>query len=58
MLLAPRNAAVLEKYKEQFPALELFTIDQVFGGWKATQEKHFADGALFDRIYGGGSPDK
>ncbi len=31
------------------------TSIKVFGGWKATHEKHFADGALFDRIYGGGS---
>lgn len=31
--------------------LELFTIDEVFGGWKKTQKAHFADGALFDRIY-------
>jgi sulfate transport system substrate-binding protein len=22
-----------------------------FGGWDAVQAKHFADGALFDRIY-------
>ncbi|HEY5757956.1 MAG TPA: sulfate ABC transporter substrate-binding protein [Steroidobacter sp.] len=51
----PRNPAVLERHKDQFPALELFNIDEVFGGWKATHEKHFADGALFDRIYGGGS---
>jgi sulfate transport system substrate-binding protein len=54
----PRNTAVLERYKEQFPNLELFTIDKVFGGWKATHEKHFADGAMFDRIYGGGSKSK
>jgi len=54
----PRNPAVLERHKDQFPALDLFTIDQVFGGWKVTHEQHFADGALFDRIYGGGSPGK
>ena len=53
--LRPRNPAVLERHKGQFPALELFNIDEVFGGWKATHEQHFADGALFDRIYGGGS---
>ena len=39
------------KYAKQFPKLDLFTIDQAFGGWaKATQE-HFADGASFDQIY-------
>ena len=51
----PRKAAVLERYKAQFPQLQLFTIDEVFGGWKKTHEQHFADGATFDRIYGGGT---
>jgi sulfate transport system substrate-binding protein len=50
----PRNAAVLERHKDQFPQLDLFTIAEVFGGWGVVQEKHFADGALFDRIYGSG----
>ena len=54
----PRNAAVLERHKDQFPALEQFTIDQVFGGWKATHEKHFVDGGLFDQIYAGGGKGK
>jgi sulfate/thiosulfate-binding protein len=51
----PRKAPVLERYKAQFPQLQLFTIDEVFGGWKKTHEQHFADGATFDRIYGGGT---
>ena len=49
----PRNPAVLERHKDQFPALNLFTINEVFGGWTAVHEQHFADGAIFDRIYGG-----
>ena len=49
---------MLERHKDQFPALELFNIDEVFGGWKAAHEKHFADGALFDQIYAGGSQGK
>ncbi|HEY0939169.1 MAG TPA: sulfate ABC transporter substrate-binding protein [Steroidobacter sp.] len=52
----PRDAAVLERHKDQFPAIEVFTINEVFGGWAAAHEQHFADGALFDRIYGNGSP--
>lgn len=47
----PRNATVLEKYKDQFPALELFTIDDVFGGWREAQKTHFDDGGIFDQIY-------
>ena len=36
----------------QFSKLELFTIDDVFGGWQKAQRTHFADGGIFDKIYG------
>lgn len=35
----------------QFPKLQLFTIDEVFGGWQKAQKRHFSDGGLFDEIY-------
>ena len=35
----------------KFSNIELFTIDKVFGGWKAAQSKFFADGGIFDQIY-------
>ncbi len=35
----------------RFPALELVTIDGVFGGWKKAQKTHFDDGGVFDAIY-------
>jgi sulfate transport system substrate-binding protein len=47
----PRLDAVAKKYANQFPELNLFTIDEVFGGWKNAHNAHFADGALFDQIY-------
>ena len=47
----PRNAAILEKYKAQFPPLKTFTIDEVFGGWANAQKTHFVNGATFDQIY-------
>jgi sulfate transport system substrate-binding protein len=47
----PRNAAVAAKYAGVFPALHLFTIDEVFGGWTKAQATHFADGGVFDQIY-------
>ena len=34
-----------------FPEVELFTIDEVFGGWDKAQEIHFSDGGVFDSIY-------
>jgi sulfate transport system substrate-binding protein len=39
------------KYAKQFPKLNLFTIDDAFGGWTKADAAHFADGASFDRIY-------
>jgi sulfate transport system substrate-binding protein len=47
----PRLASAAQKYQAQFPKVNLFTIDEVFGGWKKAQETHFADGGVFDQIY-------
>ncbi len=47
----PRLPAVQAKYAERFPKVELFTIDEVFGGWQKAQKTHFADGGVFDQIY-------
>ncbi len=46
----PRSKKVAEKHAAVFKPIELFTIDEVFGGWKAAQQKHFDDGGVFDRI--------
>jgi sulfate transport system substrate-binding protein len=46
----PTDPAVAEKYKSQFPQIQLFTIAD-FGGWKNAQTEHFADGGVFDQIY-------
>ncbi len=50
----PRLEAVASKYAAQFPKLTLFTIDEAFGGWAKAQKTHFADGGVFDQIYGQG----
>ena len=47
----PRDPKVAAKYAAKFPKIELFTVDAVFGGWTKAQEKHFADGGVFDQIY-------
>ena len=47
----PTDPAVAAKYADAFPKLPLFTIDEVFGGWKKAQTEHFADGGIFDQIY-------
>jgi sulfate transport system substrate-binding protein len=51
----PRQAAVAAEYAGQFPAVPLFTVDEVFGGWQKAQQTHFADGGTFDQIYQPGS---
>jgi len=33
-----------------FPAIQLFTIDEVFGGWSKAQPAHFDEGGVFDKI--------
>ncbi len=47
----PRNETIAKKYSQQFPQINLFTIDEVFGGWTKAQQEHFADGGVFDQIY-------
>jgi sulfate/thiosulfate-binding protein len=47
----PRNAAILAKYKNQFPNIPLATVDGDFGGWPKAQAAHFGDGGVFDQIY-------
>jgi sulfate/thiosulfate-binding protein len=47
----PRNQAIAAKHPENFAKLQLFTIDEAFGGWTAAQKTHFADGGIFDQIF-------
>ncbi len=47
----PRSPDVAAKYKDSFPAVNLFTIDDLFGGWQKAQQAHFSDGGTFDQIY-------
>ncbi|MBX9820743.1 sulfate ABC transporter substrate-binding protein [Afipia birgiae] len=47
----PRDAAVGEKYADSFAKVDLFTIDDVFGGWIKAQKEHFGEGGVFDQIY-------
>lgn len=49
--LRPSLPAVANKYKSRFKAIELFSVNDTFGGWSKVQKTHFADGAIFDQIY-------
>ncbi|MFN7141132.1 MAG: sulfate ABC transporter substrate-binding protein [Limisphaerales bacterium] len=46
----PRDKAVAEKYREDFPQIKLFTAEETFGSWANIQKAHFSEGALFDQI--------
>ncbi len=47
----PTEAAAIERYAEQFPAMRLFTVDAAFGGWERAQKQHFNDGGTYDRLF-------
>lgn len=49
--LRPSLASVANKYKDRFKSLDLFSVDEIFGGWAKAQKTHFADGGTFDQIY-------
>lgn len=47
----PRNPQVAAEFSQQFPELELVTIENEFSGWQQVHQQFFAEDALFDRIY-------
>ncbi|MDZ4211527.1 MAG: sulfate ABC transporter substrate-binding protein [Methylotenera sp.] len=49
--IRPRLESVAEKFKSKFKSIELFSVDEIFGGWEKAQKTHFADGGNFDQIY-------
>jgi len=46
----PRDPAVAARHASSFPKLELFTIEETFGGWERAQATHFEDRGSFDRL--------
>lgn len=47
----PISAKAAAKHADKLPKIELFTIDQAFGGWTKAKKVHFSDGGTFDQIY-------
>jgi sulfate transport system substrate-binding protein len=45
----PRDPALAA----DFPKVDLVTVDEAFGGWRAAQARHFDDGGVFDQIMQG-----
>src|ERR1700733_760712 len=47
----PRDPEIAKEYENSFAKVELFTVDEVFGGWAKAQKEHFSEGGIFDQIY-------
>jgi sulfate/thiosulfate transport system substrate-binding protein len=47
----PRDPEIAREHEASFAKVELFTIDDVFGGWAKAQKEHFSEGGVFDQIY-------
>ena len=45
------KGAISDEELKHFAQVELFTIDDVFGGWAKAQKEHFGEGGIFDQIY-------
>jgi len=46
----PRLDSVAQRHAGTFPKVNLFTIDEVFGGWEKAQTIHFNEDGVFDQI--------
>jgi len=47
----PTSDVAAAKYAATLPKLQLFTIDEAFGGWSKATKAHFDDNGTFDQIY-------
>lgn len=46
----PRDPEVAKKFAAQFPAIKLYTVQQIAGGWTAAQKEQFANGGIYDQV--------
>lgn len=46
----PSVPEAAQKHRAAFAKVELFTIEEAFGGWRQAQKTHFDDGGIFDQI--------
>jgi sulfate transport system substrate-binding protein len=49
----PRLPEAEQKFRDTFPKVNVFTIDEVFGGWQKAQKTHFSEGGVFDQLQRG-----
>ncbi|WP_108445936.1 thiosulfate ABC transporter substrate-binding protein CysP [Halomonas denitrificans] len=44
------DETVVAEFADQFPETELLNVEEVFGGWDAAMETHFASGGRLDQL--------
>ena len=47
------DKAVIEKYKDRFPDVKLYRVEEEFGGWDQVNKDHLNAGAKLDQLFGG-----
>ena len=52
----PRLPEAAAKAGLEFPKLKLFTVDELFGGWKQAEALHFANVGIYDQIRAAAPP--
>jgi sulfate/thiosulfate-binding protein len=50
----PTDPQVAARHEKSFSRLRLFTIDEVFGGWRQAHQAHFREGGSYDQIMAAG----
>lgn len=48
--LRPTEPKVAARHAGRFAAVDRFTVDKVFGGWKVVESEHLAPGGVFDQV--------
>ena len=49
----PVNASVAAEFKDDFPKVTTFRLEETMDSWDAAQKKHFDKGGTFEQIYTG-----
>ena len=49
--LRPSSPAILKKHTDIFKPIQLFSVQEMFGGLGEAQKVHFNDGGQFDKLY-------
>lgn len=47
----PSDPKALDRHREKFPNIVLFSITEIAADWDAANERFFTEGGVFDRIY-------